>query len=1039
MEKSGLAVLVFLLLLLAGSASAQWLSVPRPGADFQSITVNGGTISAVGSGTRMCTSTDMGETWTRPFVNSTQFGAVPLNLTLTRISILPPLGLIGGNGGLIMRYGEDMLPGDSRTTVHVGEDDILGFAASSSGTSRILFAGGFGGGVRKSTDSGATWTATNAGLTNVNVSGLVSGVNLPDSSGQEIFAGTYGGGVYVSVDNGQTWSTRNNGLELPLVNSLDRVGTTLFACGSGGKVFRSTDEGENWQAVGQGLPFTDILSTCVAEGPGETWILCGTIDQGVWRCPASGGNWTQASVGLESLRINSLAVLNDTVFAATQLGIFRSSDLGQTWSHVTRVLMSALTDMDALVKDSPDSPDVLVIGCSNQYMGGYSGFGAVYATETGGRQWNTSPQRIQGGIVRTRHGGKVIFAHGKGNADRAAGLYISEDYGKTWEARINQGTWYGMFRDMEVIERHDSGFVECLVGMSAGPVVGASASSDTGRTWRAVGDKKTFAVGSIGRCWVIRDASGTLRSSNGGLNWEDISAGLNGKVISFFSHGEDRLYAGIALDTVPANTGGVLASTDAGTSWFSAGLEGKAVSSLIAEGEKLLAVADGRVYAADRNRLEWVDVSGNLAASPARVVTATPSQCYIRAADGQSIWSRPMDEIAAALVLPPPAPVLFSPANGVTSQPVCLALRWKPALDASWYRLQLDTDSLFAGEIVADSVTVHDTLLVVSGLRYGYTYFWRVQGSSGIGTGPWSPVWRFSTLDVDPAVPRAVAPQHGASLPDTVVMLAWTRPAGATSFHLQLGQDSTFTTGMLYQDYPTPDTAVAVHGLNFQNSYWWRVNAFATSSGLSAFSAPRQFSIGLPPPGVVVLQSPAMNESVGRDTVLFRWRSVGTAADRYWLEYGVDSAFTMKAVDSVHADTASAVHNLVKGMEYYWRVRAHNASGWGPYSQVRRFIRTLTTVYGIPLEIPGEVILHQNFPNPFNPVTTIVFGLPSRMYVRIRVYNGLGEEVLTLLDEERGAGYHTVRCDAAALPSGIYFYRMQAGNTVMVRRFALIK
>lgn len=83
--------------------------------------------------------------------------------------------------------------------------------------------------------------------------------------------------------------------------------------------------------------------------------------------------------------------------------------------------------------------------------------------------------------------------------------------------------------------------------------------------------------------------------------------------------------------------------------------------------------------------------------------------------------------------------------------------------------------------------------------------------------------------------------------------------------------------------------------------------------------------------------------------------------------------------------------------------------------------------------------LFDNYPNPFNPGTTIAFGLPQRARVRLTVYNALGEQVAELTNGDLEAGDHTVNFNATALSSGVYFYRIQAGDFVATRRLILLR
>jgi hypothetical protein len=89
--------------------------------------------------------------------------------------------------------------------------------------------------------------------------------------------------------------------------------------------------------------------------------------------------------------------------------------------------------------------------------------------------------------------------------------------------------------------------------------------------------------------------------------------------------------------------------------------------------------------------------------------------------------------------------------------------------------------------------------------------------------------------------------------------------------------------------------------------------------------------------------------------------------------------------------------------------------------------------------LPQEFTLEQNYPNPFNPTTEIHFALPEATNVQIIVFDVRGREVLRLADGPMEAGYHNVSWNANKQPSGVYFYRFQAGNFVQIRRMLLLK
>lgn len=93
---------------------------------------------------------------------------------------------------------------------------------------------------------------------------------------------------------------------------------------------------------------------------------------------------------------------------------------------------------------------------------------------------------------------------------------------------------------------------------------------------------------------------------------------------------------------------------------------------------------------------------------------------------------------------------------------------------------------------------------------------------------------------------------------------------------------------------------------------------------------------------------------------------------------------------------------------------------------------------------PAEFILEQNYPNPFNPSTIIRYNIPSNVniespIVKLIIYNTLGTEVVTLVDEKQSAGNYSVKFDGANYPSGIYYYKLISGDFIQVKKMILMK
>ena len=107
------------------------------------------------------------------------------------------------------------------------------------------------------------------------------------------------------------------------------------------------------------------------------------------------------------------------------------------------------------------------------------------------------------------------------------------------------------------------------------------------------------------------------------------------------------------------------------------------------------------------------------------------------------------------------------------------------------------------------------------------------------------------------------------------------------------------------------------------------------------------------------------------------------------------------------------------------------------------FRRSLSESIGVSdfhsIDRPEMFTLQQNFPNPFNPSTTIRYALPQRSHVILTVFNTLGQQITTLVDVVQDAGYHEARFGATGLASGVYFYRLQAGEYVETKKLLILR
>lgn len=134
---------------------------------------------------------------------------------------------------------------------------------------------------------------------------------------------------------------------------------------------------------------------------------------------------------------------------------------------------------------------------------------------------------------------------------------------------------------------------------------------------------------------------------------------------------------------------------------------------------------------------------------------------------------------------------------------------------------------------------------------------------------------------------------------------------------------------------------------------------------------------------------------------------------------------------------------LVYG-DYFWRVTAWDGSVYGSSSSVWKFTMTPTGVQSMSGEIPSDYALYPNYPNPFNPTTTISFALPEAAHALVQIFDVNGREVKRLVDQMCNAGVHSVVWNGTdeaqqKVSSGIYLCRFSAGEVVFNRKLILAK
>ena len=179
--------------------------------------------------------------------------------------------------------------------------------------------------------------------------------------------------------------------------------------------------------------------------------------------------------------------------------------------------------------------------------------------------------------------------------------------------------------------------------------------------------------------------------------------------------------------------------------------------------------------------------------------------------------------------------------------------------------------------------------------------------------------------------------------------------------------------------------------------------------------------------------------------------------------------FEMAKIDSIKDVSLFGLNTKLMYMSYFWeyydgtdtirlyRLYDQLAKGFGFYFRggaelnAQIFLHgcviagilygdtTVVKVDEIIKEIPLHFELQQNYPNPFNPQTKIKFYLPERTFVKLKVFDLLGNELETLVNKEIESGYHEIIFNASVIPSGIYFYTLQTPTLVQTKKMVLLK
>jgi len=277
-------------------------------------------------------------------------------------------------------------------------------------------------------------------------------------------------------------------------------------------------------------------------------------------------------------------------------------------------------------------------------------------------------------------------------------------------------------------------------------------------------------------------------------------------------------------------------------------------------------------------------------------------------------------------------------------------------------------------------------------LNYNNNYFWKVRAGNSFGFGPWSDTYNFAVINPN------------------------------------VGGDNTLIKNKLNKN-------LDIEKIKYHNNLFNPLNSKKLK--------------GLPPEDQPQLLLPENNQFIASLTPTFTWGDVpAEECFEFSISYYNGDTLVELTFKAQQPDVLASEGMLNYNINYFWKVRASNSFGFGPWSDTYNFAvinpnvgvdKTVSINKGSNNSSGEKTKLNNNYPNPFNPTTKINYEIQTNSFVKITIFNLLGREVKTLVNGFQSAGAHSVEFKASSLSSGIYICRLVSNGNVLTNKMNLIK